>query len=304
MSFWKKLSGKTKNETAEDYIVQNQNTDDGIKRIFLGGWSAYFNGDEKCINFLKAHAINKETAYNVSLAIELIFKDDKLIEANDLRKGVTQKRNLDSNQIGMKFMEITPNQIFEFERIDYSESYYGGECPDFFKMPEFEFVTFQYLGFLSKKDPAFNWLPFDLHLTTQIYLCYEPFFLDYSNPNSPTVIKPNYLNQSPVRGYADYINLNTEIVFEKTFFRTKKVNKYSVNTFGHTGVPAWTQSPEIPICPKANKPMKFLFQTCGLQKIKRANIENQDRYMYTDIGDIFVFFEPDSKVICYLIQTT
>ena len=58
--------------------------------------------------------------------------------------------------------------------------------------------------------------------------------------------------------------------------------------------------------------MKFLIQLNGGVSAKRTNVEPQDedyRHYYEELnfwgaGNLFVFFEPTSKVACYLIQNS
>ncbi len=281
------------------------------KHIYLAGWEAEFNGDEQCQKFLETQIIDKKTANNIWSSIDLVFKDNKLIKAYDNDEGHKTERKLNENEIGFEYQKLEPNQIFNLNIVSKSESYLGGEIPEKFSIPKFKFnAPFQYLGKLSKLNEAFNWLPFDLHLVAPIYLNFDKLFIDYSDPLNPKVINVEELSQTD-NSYDD-LKPNSEIVYEKVFISTEKSN--NLDGFAHTGVPNWIQYPDIPSCPKSKKTMKFLCQlTDGLEvKTKRTNVKPKDDWYkqyfenmnFWGDGDLYIFFEPESKVACFLIQNT
>jgi len=294
-------------------IMSSCNSQDNSKKIYLGGWEAEFNGDEECQKFMHTQVVDKTTARNLWSAIELVFENDKLVKAYDYDEGMKQDRELNENEMKLKFIELEPNQLYEIDESDKGHSYLGGESPGDFKTPKFDFVApFQYLGMLSNKDEAFNWLPFDLHLVAPIYLNFSSIMLDYSNPNAPAVINVEELRETD-NSYEDELKADSEIVFERMSIATKKVNDYG-SGFGHSGIPNWIQYPDIPTCPKSGKTMKFLLQLSsdtGVQT-KRTNVTSDDDWMlkyfqhlnFWGDGDLYIFFEPDSRVICFIIQNT
>ncbi|WP_046757786.1 hypothetical protein [Kordia jejudonensis] len=281
------------------------------KHIYLAGWEAEFNGDEQCQKFLETQVVDKKTANHVWSSIDLVFKDNKLIKAYDIDEGIRSERKLKESELGFEFQELVPNQIYGFTQVSKSESYFGGEIPKEFSIPKFEFnAPFQYLGKLSKSDEAFNWLPFDLHLVAPIYINFDKLYIDYSDPLKPKVLNIEKLKETD-NSYDD-IQPNSEIVYEKVFIATEKTNDFE--SIGFTGVPNWIQYPEIPTCPKSKKTMKFLCQlTDALEvKTKRTNVHPKDEW-YTQYfenmnfwgdGDLYIFFDPESKVACFIIQMT
>jgi hypothetical protein len=281
------------------------------KHIYLAGWEAEFNGNEQCHKFLKTQVVDKKTADNIWSSIDLVFKDDKLIKAYDSDEGHRSERKLNDSEIGFEFRKLEPNQIFSFNQVSKSESYLGGEIPEEFSIPKFEFnAPFQYLGKLSKSDEAFNWLPFDLHLVAPIYLNIDKLYIDYSDPLNPKVLNLEELEQTD-NSYDD-LKPNSEIVYEKVFIATEKSNNFE--SVGFTGVPNWIQYPDIPTCPKSKKTMKFLCQlTDALEvKTKRTDVNPEDEWYkqyfenmnFWGDGDLYIFFDPESKVACFLIQHT
>lgn len=170
-------------------------------------------------------------------------------------------------------------------------------------------VPFQYLGYIDNQDKNFSWLPFKIHLTCPIYLNIGNVFLDYTNQNKPTIINREEVKNADT-SYDDDLNQNSEIVFNEMKISFIEDVEFSVT--GHSGIPNWIQYPDIPICPKSKKRMKFLCQLNGGVTAKRTNVEPKDewyRHYYEELnfwgdGDLFVFFEPTSKVACYFIQNT
>lgn len=292
----------------KSYFGKNEN-----QHIYLAGWEAEFNGDEQCQKFIETQVINKITADNIWSSIELVFKNGKLIKVYDNDDGNKTERKLKESEVGFEFQKLEPNYIFNLNKVLKSESYLGGEIPDDFKIPKFNFnAPFQYLGKLSKFDNAFDWLPFDLHLVAPIYLNIDKLFLDYSNPLTPKVLNINELEKTD-NSYDD-LKHNSEIVYEKVYIAAEKSNTFGFG-LGHSGVPNWIQYPDIPTCPKSNKTMKFLCQLTydGLDvKTKRTNINPKDEWFrqyfenmnFWGDGDLYIFFEPESNIACFLIQNT
>ncbi|MCB0753319.1 MAG: hypothetical protein R2802_12885 [Flavobacteriaceae bacterium] len=282
------------------------------QHIYLAGWEAEFNGDEQCQKFLETQVIGKETANNIWSSIELVFKNGKLSKAFNIDEGFKTERKLKESEVGFEFQSLVPNQIFNIHKASKSESYLGGEIPKEFSIPKFEFnAPFQYLGKFSKSDEAFNWLPFDLHLAAPIYLNFDKLFIDYSDPLNPKILNIEELKQTD-NSYDD-LKPDSEIVYEQVFISTKKSTGF--DGLGHTGVPNWIQYPDIPTCPKSKKTMKFLCQLTYKVldvKTKRTNINPKDEWYkqyfenmnFWGDGDLYIFFDPESKVACFVIQNT
>lgn len=281
------------------------------KHIYLAGWEAEFNGDEDCQKFLETQAIDKPTAQTVWSSIELVFKDNKLSKAYDYEEGQKTERKLNKNEIGFEYVDIQPHQIFELHRARNSQSFLGGEAPSEFTTPTFEFnAPFQYLGKFSKSDEPFDWLPFDLHLVAPIYLNFDKLYVDYSDPMNPKVINLEELSETDTS--YDELKPDSEIVYKKVYITGQRSNNYS-NGMAHTGVPSWIQYPDIPSCPKSQKTMRFLCQiTSGVVNTERTNVQPEDEWYqqyFEDMnfwgdGDLYIFFDPDSKVACFIIQNT
>ncbi|GAA0733939.1 hypothetical protein GCM10009430_48550 [Aquimarina litoralis] len=282
------------------------------EHIYLAGWEAEFNGDEQCQKFLETQVIDKKTANNIWSSIDLVFKEGKLVKAYDNDEGHRTERKLKESEIGFEYQKLKPNQIYSLNQAAKSESYLGGEIPNEFKIPKFEFnAPFQYLGKFSKTEEAFNWLPFDLHIAAPIYLNFDKLFIDYSDPLNPKVLNIEELKQTD-NSYDD-LKPNSEIVYEKVYITTQKETNFG--GIGHTSVPSWIQYPDIPACPKSKKTMKLLCQLTydGVDiKTKRTNVQPKDEWYrqyfenmnFWGDGDLYIFFEPESKIMCFIIQHT
>lgn len=280
------------------------------QHIYLAGWEAEFNGDEQCQKFLKTQIIDKVTANNILSSIELVFRNGKLLKAYDIEEGDKSERVLKPSEIGFEFQKLNVNQIYNINQVTNSESYLGGEIPKEFNIPKFEFnAPFQYLGKFSKSEEAFNWLPFDLHIAAPIYLNFDKLFIDYSDPLNPKVLNIEKLRQTD--NSFDVLKPDSEIVFEKVFISTEKAINFG--GIGHTSVPNWIQYPDIPTCPKSKKTMKLLCQLTydGIDiKTKRTNVQPKDEWNiqyfekmnFWGDGDLYIFFEPESKIMCFIIQ--
>ena len=280
------------------------------KSVFLAGWEVHLNGDQQCENFIATQITNKETVETLYSGIEIVFENDKLIRAYNFEEGNRNDRKLKADEIGLEYKEFEENRILQLVEDKNGLHQLGGEIPNDFQLPENNCVVpFQYLGFINNQDINFSWLPFKVHLTCPIYLNIGNVFLDYSNPNKPTIINREEVEKADT-SHDDDLNQNSEIVFNEMEFSFVIEERFSGT--GHSGLPNWIQYPDIPMCPKSGKSMKFLCQLNGGVTAKRTNVEPKDewyRHYYEELnfwsdGDLFVFFEPTSKVACYFIQNT
>jgi hypothetical protein len=281
------------------------------KSIYLAGWwwDVHLNGDQQCEDFIATQITNKLTVKAISFGLELVFEDDILIKAYEYEDGKKKNHQLEADELGLTYTAFAENTILKLVKDANGIHQLGGEIPDDFQLPENKCVVpFQYLGYISNQEENFSWLPFKVHLTCPIYLNIDKVFLDYSNAQKPFIINRDEVEQADTE-YDDDLNRNSEIVYNKMNFSFIGKRKFSGN--GWSGIPNWIQRPEIPICPKSGKRMKFLCQLWGGVTTKRTNVEPKEewyRKYYEELnfsdGALFVFFEPTSKVACYFTQNT
>ncbi len=202
---------------------------------------------------------------------------------------------------------------YELVRDENGKHQIGGEVPQDFIIPANEFIAgFQYLGFIDNSDPLFSWLPFKVNLIHPIYTDEYSVFLDYTNPNSPTIIEP--LDTASSTSAFDEIDKNSKIIFEGVKVSTEE--KEEIDEFENIGIcgePDWLQEAEIPTCPKTGKSMKFLCQLGSFGEIKAtySNVEptkGMEEYFqklnFWCDGNLYIFIEPTVKTMCYTMQNT
>lgn len=282
------------------------------KLIYLAGSEVSLNGDEQCEKFILTQAINQETALNIWTSTELVFRDDELVQVFSIEEGLKKERKLKADEKTFEYLTAEPHPIYIMESAMGSDCYLGGKPPKNFKIPQFDFnAPFQYLGKISNSCDGVDWLPFDLHIIAPIYLNFDKLYLDYSDPKKPIVMNIDELKNTD--SAYDGLTPETEITYKKTPFKFKEATDFD-GFIGHTGVPNWIQYPEIPNCPKTGKMMKFVCQITsdtGIEtessniapdgEIPEGNFETMN---FWGDGDLYIFFEPESKALCLFIQKT
>jgi hypothetical protein len=277
------------------------------KKIYLSGWEVQLNNDISCEHFLATHITYKQTAIELGVFIELIFEEGKLIKAHTYWGDEKQERPIEEDEINFSIPKYKRNKTVDFEENEFGLNHLGGEMPIDFNNCV---VPFQYLGFFDNKDKQFNWLPFKLHLVCPIFLNFDKVFLDYSNPNYPILINREEIEDLETN--EDNLDKETEIIYEELRFNSSDTEPY-IGEIISGGIPGWIQYPDIPICPKSNKMMKFLCQMSSNEVlVKRSNVvPSKNEYCrshkflhFWGDGNLYVFFEPSSKVACFIIQHT
>ncbi|MFT5582331.1 MAG: hypothetical protein ACI9G9_001596 [Psychromonas sp.] len=217
----------------------------------------------------------------------------------------------------MNFITKLFHQDKRFEFIFDEEGLHsiGGEMPSRFVVPENHFnADFQYLGCISKKDKNYAWLPFDLHLICPIYVDFDFVFLDYANPNSPSIIYPCNTDEilSPILELHD----DSEIIYKAHKMSTSPIKNITEENHGDLiavgGQTLIANYIEIPTCPKSHQEMMFVCQILSSGKIitDKTNVvcekpEEQELLSTMNFcgdGSLYVFIEPESKTVCYFIH--
>jgi hypothetical protein len=192
----------------------------------------------------------------------------------------------------------------------------GGKPSPEFEIPEFKFGPLVYLGSISKDEKELEILNFDFQMICPIFMdLSEPIYFDYENSKKPIIIESVETN---FYQYFEEISPNTYVEYKKLNFSLKKLipikTKIGVHQIdmipdeiGIYEKPLWIHDEKWPICPINGKKMKFLFQFGDIDE--SVNIKGQEtldkEYIepYLNFrGNLYVFYEPESKIIAYLIQ--
>jgi hypothetical protein len=207
----------------------------------------------------------------------------------------------------------TKDAQYELVRDPNGKHQIGGEIPKNFAIPDNEFIGgYHYLGFIDNSDPLFSWLPFKINLIHPIYSDEYHVYLDYSNPESPTIINPT--DTASATSAFDEIDKNSFIVWEG--IRVSAIENENIDEYeciGICGEPRWLQDAEIPKCPKSGKKMRFLCQLGSFSDIIaiKSNVvpssgmeEYFEKLNFWCDGNLYVFIEPNTCTICYTMQNT
>ena len=283
------------------------------KTQYLGGWEVNLDGEPDCNRFIETQLTTAKVAESMPAHIALKYDNN-----GDLTSAICYDEDGSSADLTfekgkVKYRNMRINWLYDFIKNREGRSYLGGPIPKLFEIPENECPgSFQYLGMLNKSSEAFLWLPFNVHLIAPIFMDMDKVWLDYSNPNAPQIINMDEVNDLST-AYEELQN-DSFIEFEKVRFDTIKTNEITIFSLGSAGIPTWIQNPDIPICPKTKKTMRFLctIESSDQVNTSKTNIIPQDEWHgayfenmnFWASGNLYVFFEPDSKTACYLIQST
>jgi hypothetical protein len=246
--------------------------------------------------------------------IELKVKDGKIIELIEyFDDGLPETHN---ENINLPINNWPIRKIFFLKKDKTGTSSVGGSKPLDFKLPNHAKLksSFIYFATIDCTDPFFEWMHLDkLHIAYPIFEGCFQIFLDYKNPNAPIILNPEVFTYSFYEG-------NNLIGIENLEFNEQKYkcvdqlpNPYNEESFMDNylmaGVPSWEQSPQIPISPKNGKIMRFVTSIRSDNNIKvkdKAIFKNRkfsmDYLNFGDYGTFYVFYEPDSKVVCLNYQ--
>lgn len=194
----------------------------------------------------------------------------------------------------------------------------GGKASAEIEIPKLETSPMVYFGCVSKNETHLPLIDFDLHLICPIFLDLQaPIFLDYSEPIKPKLIRdkvPSNFAQLfediPYDAYIEYKKQNFSFTNASPSKMQIGVHELEVipGEIGQSGIPIWIQEEEWPNCPISGEKMEFLFQLGDIDDCQ--TLEGQDildkeyiaPYLHFGHGYLYVFYEPNSRVVGYLNQ--
>ncbi len=135
-----------------------------------------------------------------------------------------------------------------------------------------------------------------LHLFYPLDFYFEPTFIDYTNELKPELLTDN--NKVEYRPEKQLSSLALKVTDDVTI---NEVENESA-PMHQCGVPLWYQYPELPKCPRTGELMKFV---CSISSTNQINVmkkaifgykKTEEFLMFGDMGTLYVFFHPTSKI--------
>lgn len=288
-----------------------------IQTIYTAGLAPYLKGN--CDDYFEAYCIDEVTATNsvVWMSNRFTFKDGFLVSHESWTQDNTQfePNELSEGQKNVPYKEVAPKKIYSAFPDEEGIHQLGGEPPADFTMPKHNLpINFQYIGFISRHDELFNFLPFEtLHLVYPMLAdCFGMLVMDYSDPLSPKFVEmdgESDIDACPEK-VLDCIDETTIIRYEACRFSLKEKIPGDDFAIGSAGIFDEAQSPSVILSPLTKKPMQLVtgFKPLLYEvKIVNHNIELdkddwQNAYLnHLDFGYqmLAVWIEPETRLVAY-----
>lgn len=279
------------------------------KSRFLAGWEIDFNNPDELKKILLTQGIDKKGFKyfgSVQTATELEIKNNQILKAIQHSAGSKEIEEID---IELPISDWPDRKTFFLAKDSKGKHKIGGECPSDFVLPNCDNLKtpFIYIASIDTTDKNFDWIKLPrLDVAYPLYECNFGIFIDYSNPLNPKILNPDTFDDSWYDNSTKGIN---KVKFvEQRFSSVDMIDDFEDEESILCGVPLWYQAPEIPICPKTGEIMRFVCTINSDSKIElkdKNGIENlpfADYLIFADYGNLFVFYQPDSKVLSLKIQ--
>ena len=277
---------------------------------YLAGWEVNWDDSEFVEAFLVTQGVDKkgfDFFKKVQSGLELHLEGNKLIRCFEHWE---RGKKLDAELINLPISSWEEHEIFFLEKSNKGLHRIGGVLPEGLILPTHDKLKtpFQYIGTIDSSDKYFRWLPMPkFHIIYPVYECNFGVFLDYSNPNEPRIIEPVTFDPA---WYEVGMEKITPIFSETRFTTTERWNPERFENNGQLlcGVPLWYQAPEVPRNPITGKVMKYICTINSDTEIKITNYESNREYIrddyliFADMGHLYVFFDPDTKIAHFQIQ--
>lgn len=169
------------------------------KSRYIAGWEIDFEDPDQLTKILITQGIDKngfELFSRIQSATELIIRNKQIIEVIQHSYGSIESKKTDYKLPINNWVDRSP--FYLHKDLNGSHSI-GGKKPETFELPFNEELksTFVYIATIDGKDPLFNWLNLEeLHIAYPLYEGGFEIFLDYRNPNAPSIINPEIFNYS------------------------------------------------------------------------------------------------------------
>ena len=297
------------------------------KHQYISEYSINMNSEDEFRDFVNTQGIFEDEflikSKTPSTCLQLRYDNDYLTQIKYIDELNDSPIELNDSAKSFRYFENNKNRIhFLIPTDEESNSFIGEDLSTNFLPPKSDVIEapFQIIAKISRKDKPFHWLPFeDLYITYPLFTGLGEFlFFDYNNPLNPQLIG-NYKYMQYPFGKIDPTGIHR---FNRTNLSIKSIKKlnededldFEYGYAGVSGVPFWIQHPDIPKCPKTGTLMRFVCQINSLESVEvgHSNIRLTESYFeeYTKYlrfwssGTLYVFMEPESKVVGLIIQDT
>lgn len=275
--------------------------------------SFYFAGDELDVTsheamdrFIRTQAIDVESFTFLSKLIpttEMREVSPDLFDIYEHQRGFAHRV---AEGICITNIKWPIRRIFFLNRDPQGRHRLGGLPPQGLILPTSDALEtcFQFIGMLDGTDPYFEWLGVpELPLIYPLYEHNEGIFLDWSDLMRPIILNPQTFSD-------DWMDPEEtgweEVLFDEVRY---SVGGLYAEDAPIGGVPIWLQEPAIPVCPRSDKPMRFV---CAIPSNKAVRImqghegENlpfADEFLcFADEGTLYIFYQPLTKIMHLQIQ--
>lgn len=280
---------------------------------YIAGWEIDFDNPEELKKILLTQGIDKngfEFFKSVQTATEIFLKNNSIVKVTKHSDSDTETKKI---KVNLPLTDWVDRELFFLTKDLNGKHKIGGVCPTDFKLPEHDRLKtpFIFIGSIDTTDKRFDWINLPrLDIAYPLYECNYGVFLDYSNPQNPEIINPDTFDDS---WYDTSTRGLYKVIFQEQRYsvRTDFTDKINEDILGNNlvcGVPLWYQAPDIPICPKSGEVMQFVCtinSDSSIKLIDKTGIENlpfSDYLIFGDYGHLYVFYQPDSKVMYLNIQ--
>jgi len=290
-----------------------------LKESYFSSFIFEIEDSEEMHQILAQTRIDKPTAENMHGAMKVIYKNEVADELILIEEGDyvdTEKVRYKNKPISYRDYSINVHKNLIEDKNGIHQL--GGSPSEGFRMPDYNTGTpYIYLGKLnSTEELSLAWCKMDwIHLVCPIYAAIEIIYFDYTKPSEPKLLVPDHVDKMPKEHKA--FNAKDKVIFYAlaASFKKPNVSQYDEKlVLGNIGAPTWIQEELIPKCPRSGKAMKFLLSIETTTSVKLASstldINNEHAKLFYDetlnFGDgaLYIFYEPDSKIMAYYIQNT